>query len=171
MPGREVLPSARGPTASAAARPTHQTASGTTDGPRAVAKAQPAPRRHARPSREPRVRRLLASAEAALKKSRLTQPAGDNAYGYYRRVLALDPKNAKAKEGLTRIALRYSWLAETEIAKYNYSKARMYIRRGLDVEPDNAKLLLLKKEAKLRNAPKQVFQDVKGLFRGIKLPK
>lgn len=114
--------------------------------------------------REVEIRKLLRLAERALADYRLTTPASHNAYFYYRRVLQMDPTNPKAANGMEEIARRYAALAEGEIARYRYPMAQRYIRLGLKVNPTNERLLTLKKEAQLRNAPKQIFEDIKGLF-------
>ena len=47
---------------------------------------------------------LLDSARAAMRERRYTDPENRNAYSYYRSVLAQDPANGEAREGLERIA-------------------------------------------------------------------
>lgn len=58
----------------------------------------------ARVSREPPlVASLLAKAQAHMNASRYFHPAGDNAYETYRKVLAIEPDNEQALEGIRRI--------------------------------------------------------------------
>jgi predicted Ser/Thr protein kinase len=110
------------------------------------------------------IARLLRVAHQALADYRLTTPATHNAYYYYRRVLQVDPGNRAAARGMDEIAERYAQLAEKEIAHYRYPKAQHYIRLGLRVEPTNRRLRALRDQAQLKNAPKQLLQDFKGLF-------
>jgi len=49
------------------------------------------------------VRNLLSKAEKAIRAGNLATPPGESAYDYYRAVLRMDPKNAKALAGLRRI--------------------------------------------------------------------
>jgi protein TonB len=50
------------------------------------------------------VDQMLDAARAAMRERRYTDPAGDNALGYYRSVLAHEPDNGEAREGMQRIA-------------------------------------------------------------------
>jgi hypothetical protein len=125
-----------------------------------------------------RVDKLIRLADAALKDYRLTTPAGDNAYEYYRKVLALDPANRRAKRGITKIADRYAGLAEGSLAKYQYGKAQHYVALGLKVQPDNRRLRQLRRDVRWQNAPthlwndiqhgvKDIGGDIKGVFGGF----
>jgi len=108
---------------------------------------------------------LLALADAALAKQRLRTPPNDNAFFYYEKVLELDPENELAKNGFAKIARRYAWLAEAHISKYEYAEARRYITLGLEVKPNDPKLLALKRDAHFKNAPKHLMDNVKGFFK------
>ena len=57
-------------------------------------------------------------------------PAGDNAYDRYRRVLGLDPDNARAKQGLTAVAARYVGLADRAIDEGDAEQARTFVERA-----------------------------------------
>jgi protein TonB len=50
------------------------------------------------------VDQMLDLGRAAMRERRYTDPAGDNALGYYRSVLAREPDNGEAREGMQRIA-------------------------------------------------------------------
>jgi type II secretory pathway predicted ATPase ExeA len=95
-------------------------------------------------SREARIARLLGRARQSLERDRLLVPAGDNASLYYNRVLALDPGNRAALDGIDRIARRYAELASYASWRQDSGKARLYLERGLRVQPDNAELLVLR---------------------------
>mgnify|MGYP001813049795 CR=1 FL=1 len=73
---------------------------------------------------------LLNNAKLALDENRLMSPAGDNAYDRYRRVLGLDPDNARAKQGLTAVAARYVGLADRAIDEGDAEQARTFVERA-----------------------------------------
>ncbi len=87
---------------------------------------------------------LLRAANTALEDARLTRPANHNALAYFKAVLVRDPNHPEAIAGFQRIAERYAQLAKYEASKDNHFKSRVYIERGLRVDPDNAALLSLK---------------------------
>lgn len=70
----------------------------------------PSPQAEAPPksAKQKTIERLLAEADAALKKDRMTQPAHDNAYDRFRAVQMLDPGNKQAQAGLDSILLAYA---------------------------------------------------------------
>ncbi len=113
---------------------------------------------------------ILERGDNALKAYRLTTPEDNSAFHYYKRVLVEEPDNRRAKQGLAEIVKRYIRLAEEQIEKYKYKKARDYIALGLKVQPHNKRLQALKEEASLKNAPRHLFENFKGLFKDSKLP-
>ena len=86
---------------------------------------------------------LVTLARTAIRKDRLLIPEGNNAYGYYQQVLALDPDNTDARDGLKRIVERYIELAGRAIDRRDETRARRYIARGLRVQPREKRLLVL----------------------------
>lgn len=80
---------------------------------------------------------MLADADYSLSQNRLLNPINDNAHDRYRSVLLMDPDNARAKEGLQIIALRYVDLARTAATRGNIGDAQSYIKyaRGIDNNP------------------------------------
>ena len=95
----------------------------------------------------PEVVLLLEKAELALSKNHLMAPASDNAYGYYREVLALDPANEKAQAGVQRIITRYRELAQQSLKKGDRADARRYASRGLTLAPGDRQLLAIQRQA------------------------
>jgi tRNA A-37 threonylcarbamoyl transferase component Bud32 len=75
---------------------------------------------------------------------RLTAPPRDNAYYYFTRLLQLDPGNQAALQGLKQIAAQCAFLAERELAEDRYDEALSYISVGLQVDPDNESLRVLR---------------------------
>jgi hypothetical protein len=107
---------------------------------------------------------LLLLAQQSLDEYRLTTPIENNAYYYYQRVLEDDPDNEAALAGLRRIASIYASLAEKEIDRFHYNKARTYIKRGLAIAPDNTRLRELESSNTLSGTTQRVFGKVKSLF-------
>ena len=108
---------------------------------------------------------LLRLARQALDDYRLTTPESNNAYYFYRGVLAEDPDNVEALTGVARIAGIYADLTAQELDRFNYRKARTYLERGLEVDPDNERLLKLKQTSAFSDAPGRALDRVKSLFR------
>ncbi len=94
-----------------------------------------------------KISELLANAQRALSKNRLTVPSGDNAYAYYRAVLARDPNNAKARAGVQRIVQRYRLLAQRRLDKGELGSARQFASRGLQIQPNDQELLTISRQA------------------------
>ena len=98
----------------------------------------------ARPSsREDKIAALLARGQQSLKQFRLLTPAGDNANHYFKEVLALDPGNPVARDGINQIVERYALLARRANERHDRKFAKVYISRGLQVRPGNRDLLAL----------------------------
>ena len=112
----------------------------------------------------PANKELLRMAQQALDDYRLTTPEGNNAYYYYRSVLEEDPDNLDAVAGMMKIAAIYANLAEKEINNFRHKKARMYIHRGLSVDPENSRLRDLENTNFFSDASERAFGKVKSLF-------
>jgi serine/threonine-protein kinase PpkA len=110
-----------------------------------AALAEPAATRH---GSNPGIPGLLDNAEQALAEYRLRTPAGDSAYDHYTKILTLDPGNPQAQAGLDRIAELYSSLAEKQLAAGHARHAGVYVRRGLQIEPDHPTLLALAEQVR-----------------------
>lgn len=78
---------------------------------------------------------LLNKANSALAADRLDAPSGDNAWDYYRLVLAADPKNKKAKDGIRRIADRFVQLVDESLSGGNVAQAKKFLSAGERVSP------------------------------------
>ena len=89
------------------------------------------------------IEQLLSRAQQSLDDFRLLTPEGDNAYGYYRAVLLLDPVNDDAYEGIQDIVDRYITLVRKAADQHEYARASRYITRGLSIQPTNRELLSL----------------------------
>ena len=85
----------------------------------------------------------LRLARTRLIDNRLTLPADDNAWLYYKKALSIDPRNREALRGLDSIAERYVTLAEKSLKRKNSLRAKKYLKRGLQVAPGHKKTLAL----------------------------
>jgi serine/threonine protein kinase len=101
----------------------------------------------------------------SLQDYRLTSPPEDNAYYYYSKLLAADPRDRIAAAGLLSIADRYAYLAERSILENDNSKAQAYIAIGLKFNPHHTTLIkLIKLNAEIGG--KSFMEKLKSLFGG-----
>jgi tetratricopeptide (TPR) repeat protein len=121
-----------------------------------------------RQARKEKIDVLVRNAETALAEYRLTTPEADSAYGYYHQVLALDPKNPDARQGLLVIADTYYKLARKAESSWDYDRANRYVDSGLKVKPKYERLLELRKflaeEHITKRTIKKSLKGMKGLF-------
>ncbi len=86
-----------------------------------------------------RFERLDTLAQAAIRQisaGRLTKPKGTNALATYRQMLALEPGNANAKQGIQAIAQRFLGFAQTAAFAQEHEKARGFIATAKSVDPN-----------------------------------
>lgn len=117
----------------------------------AVMPAAPAPA----PADPPRDARLLSQiayllqrGDKALAELRLTEPFADSAAANYLAVLAIEPANAAAQQGLTRVVERYSALVRAAVARGNTAQAELLLGRARSVLPHVPQLQELEKIAR-----------------------
>ena len=84
---------------------------------------------------------LLAGAEKNLNELRLTTPAGNNALEKFREVLALEPGNTDALNGIDRIVDEYIQLMDRAIDSNNLPAAHNYFNKGYRVNPEHSGLV------------------------------
>ena len=77
---------------------------------------------------------ILYAALQALSEDRLLTPADDNAHGRFKRVLAMDPKNELALEGLQDIVVRYLQLAGESMNRGLFDEAETLLGRARFVD-------------------------------------
>ena len=90
----------------------------------------------------------------------LTQPAGDNAWEIYQKVLQLDSNNQRALEGLQRIAQRIESMAQDRQQNGDLLTSMAIIEEGLRVMPDHWGLLALKEEINRQLEAQRAAQQV-----------
>lgn len=99
-----------------------------------------------KPPNEDPIPTLLAKASQQIASSKLTRPAGDNAYETLQAVFALDPDNREAKAVVSTIAARYAAFARDRLQAGNTREALVMVTRGLEVDAQHRALLTLKAE-------------------------
>jgi hypothetical protein len=77
---------------------------------------------------------ILYAALQALSEDRLLTPVDDNAHGRFKRVLAMDPKNELALEGLQDIVARYLQLAGESMNRGIFDEAETMLGRARFVD-------------------------------------
>ena len=113
--------------------------------------------------RQQKIQQYLIKANDSFNALRLTTPSNDSALYYYRMVQQIDPGNAEARKGLTRIADRYAAMAEKEMNRFRYESARHYVDTGLEVDPQNSRLLAMQREVNKR-LDQRVLRSIKNFF-------
>jgi len=104
-----------------------------------------------------RIAELLDAAQRDIADRRLTSPPGENAVAKLRDVLALDPDNVDARQGLIRVVDRYVTWANTAMDRAELDKAAGYLQRAESVAPEAASLLLAK--ARLADEKNRLTRD------------
>jgi len=88
----------------------------------------------------------LQRARVYLSELKFTRPKDNNAYAMYEAILNIDPDNVHAMEGIADIADAYAYMANRQIIKKNYEKAKKHIEKGLKVQAGNESLIALQME-------------------------
>ncbi len=89
-----------------------------------------------RAARLKRVETLLNRAVLLYAQGTLTGPGEDNAAALYRQVLALDPDNDAARQGLESVAQRVVANAESAMFAGNVEQGRAYLRQAKAIDPE-----------------------------------
>jgi len=89
---------------------------------------------------------LMQKAESQMSGQLLARPQGNNAYETYQAVLALDAGHQPAQKGIQEIANRYQKFAQNKGKAGDLKAGLAMADRGLEVAPEHAGLLALRKE-------------------------
>lgn len=101
----------------------------------------------------------LSSADAALTQGRYLEPAEQSALHYFGTVLALDPANTQAKQGIDRIADHFAAASKSLIDQNRFAEAVSALQSVRRVRPQHAQLVAL--ETELRTRLEQRFPQVR----------
>ncbi|MES2919554.1 MAG: serine/threonine-protein kinase [Pseudomonadota bacterium] len=117
--------------------------------------------------RDPQVAEWLELADVRLAQDQMSQPEGDSAVFYYQLVLAREPGNESAQEGLQEVAVRYARLARSAREAGQLGTARDHVERGLEARPEDPALLALRDELRAasraqRNGVQRFFNNLLG---------
>ncbi len=96
------------------------------------------------PGQDETIGYLLSLGQESIVDYRLLTPEDDNAYGYFRAVLRLDPANEDAHAGIQEIVDLYVIISRKAVYRGDNDRAGRYIDRGLSIQPGNRELLALK---------------------------
>ncbi len=91
----------------------------------------------ATPTQEDVIANYLSEAETDLANNRLREPLESNAFDKYQKVLALDPINSVAKEGVRKISQTFLIRANSAIGAKNFDAAKSLIAEAHATLPEN----------------------------------
>ena len=94
----------------------------------------------ARINRLEQLENLLARAERQVAAAYLTEPANDNAFDTYRRILEIDPGNVQATRGINSIVQRLLGVAQSAALAGENDKASRFIEKVRAINPQAAGL-------------------------------
>jgi protein TonB len=104
--------------------------------------AAPAPTADAAATAE-QIEVLLERARVAMRDKRYIDPESDNALAHYRAVLAFDPENGEARQGLDRVAEVLIGRAEAAMGNRDYPAALRALEFARTLKPDHPRLAAL----------------------------
>ncbi len=106
------------------------------------------------------IERLLTLAKEHFKSERFTEPVGDNAFTFFKQVLAIDPENETARTGIDTIETKLRQLATTAQKNKTWDIARGHFQSLLIINPQNknARTALDELATTARNASADVTQ-------------
>jgi serine/threonine-protein kinase PpkA len=88
-------------------------------------------------AQQEQIEQWLREAEQFLASDTLTRPADSNARARFTKVLAVDPGNRRAKEGLARVSDRLAALAAEALQAGRVDVANDYVAKALEVNPNS----------------------------------
>ncbi len=112
------------------------------------------------------IAKLLIQAKKSFVKKNLIKPKNNNALYFYRKVFAIEKDNIEAQKGIKKIIEQYTIWAQKKVDKRQYKEAKPDINNGLSLDPNNTKLLSLKKKVDYETDPSRFVNKLKGFFGG-----
>ena len=117
-----------------------------------------------------RLRVLLANAEKALAADRLMVPANNNAYNWYKQVLALDELNPEAHWGMEQITARYLQLAEQAFVSGRVEEAERMLQGAEKISATPRQIASLRERYRQQSANNIAYLSLSALAeRGEKI--
>lgn len=107
------------------------------------------------------VDQLLSEARDAMNQQRLLAPKGNNAFEYYEKALAKDPKNTVAPEALRESFPFGANAVEQSIAQNNFDEAQREIGLLAKADPSNYTLTILRSKLDAAKKQQQRMADLK----------
>lgn len=92
--------------------------------------------------------RLIEIAIGNIESFQLTTPEQQNAYDQLQKVLAMDPGNQQAKQGIQKIVDKYVWLIDKRIGENELDYAKVYLNRVRKIAPNDPRLAALTEQLK-----------------------
>ncbi|MFQ5756118.1 MAG: protein kinase [Acidiferrobacterales bacterium] len=80
--------------------------------------------------REETISRILAAAETDLAAGRLSTPVGGNALERFQKVLEIEARNTKARQGIERVVDGYIGFADRAMRRHEFGKAQGYLDKA-----------------------------------------
>ncbi|GMQ91571.1 MAG: hypothetical protein BMS9Abin11_0880 [Gammaproteobacteria bacterium] len=97
-------------------------------------------------SGDPRITSMLKKANKDFNAGRITSPSGKNALQRYRQILAFEPDNTSAKDGVKKIIAYYITKSGKALEKNLPTRAVSYIRKASGIDPDNIDIVGARKK-------------------------
>lgn len=112
-------------------------------------------------TQQAQIDQLLLQAETAYQADQLTVPKSHNALNLYQSVLALDPNNSIAQQGITNIEQRYVTLIQHHIQQLNYAKAQLYLQRLSQIAPNHPAITSLQQQLReIDSLPERLWKTI-----------
>ncbi len=105
-----------------------------------------------RTSEKEQIEALLANASKDIKAGRLTRPKGGNAFEKYQSVLALQPNQPQAMQGVHAVADKLVQLAQKAIKRMDWTKAQAYLEQAAAIEPNSENIARARQALATRKA-------------------
>ncbi|ARN73541.1 hypothetical protein BST96_05045 [Oceanicoccus sagamiensis] len=109
------------------------------------------------------LRVLLANAQKALAADRLMVPVTDNAYSWYRDVLAIDELNPEAHWGMKQITARYLQLAEQAFTSGRVDEAERMLQGAEKISATPQQIAALRERYRQQRSDNEVYLPVAAL--------
>ncbi len=108
------------------------------------------------------INKLLNLAEQQLLNKKLSTPVGDNAFETYKKILASQPNNKAALNGIAKVRDKYLNWANYYSKRNDFDRAKYFYRKALEINPNNS--IALKS---IQNIERQQLSGVKSKLKPL----